>query len=88
MSGVRIKKTWVMLSVCAAFLSGAGIALADDDMSAAGSVEVESDVACSAGKIVTGLTGGQAELTEVCVSPNSGAMPVVNQDAGEPNTTS
>lgn len=88
MSGVRMKKTWVMLSVCAAFMSGAGIAFADEEEDVGNKV-VASDVACPAGMVVSGMTGGEGDISKVCITPNSQTMPEGDTtDYGDPNTTS
>jgi hypothetical protein len=84
----HMKKRYVVVMVIASAAILSSPVFADDETAGGGSVVVADGESCPSGKVVSGLTGGQGDVTKVCVTPNSAAMTEDTEDVGDPNTSS
>jgi len=51
-----------------------------------GSKVVAEGEACPEGMIVSGMGGGQGQVSKVCIRPNTDEMPSDTEDVGDPDT--
>ena len=73
---------------CALFMTVAFFALvappvfAEDEQGDNQPKVVADDEPCPSGRVVSGLTGGQGDISKVCVPPNSATMPNDTDEVG------